>query len=256
MPRITPWTAAAVLLWVIAFTVRVEENRLAREREHTGAALLSASNLAAQRDSTRHVAQVNARVASLLGDSLTLVEKRAQQVAQHADALDRSLGRERLARYAAVASIDSLERIARAPIDTTTDDNLRTVRVASFNLRRAPYTIAAEIVVPPPPDSAQIQLDIALDPIPIEARVSCAPPDAGGIREATVNVSTPKWAEVHLGTVEQSPSVCASPVLYPHRPRRSILGLHRFVVGAGPSYGTDGRWRWAVFVGTGFSLFG
>ena len=74
---------------MIAFTVRVEETRLAREREHTGAALLTASNLTASRDSTRQVARANARVARLLGDSLALVEKRVQQTVQHADALDR-----------------------------------------------------------------------------------------------------------------------------------------------------------------------
>ena len=254
MPRITPWIATAVLLWMIAFTVRVEETRLAREREHTGAALLAASNLTAARDSTREVARVNARVARLLGDSLALVEKRVQQTVQHADALDRSLGRERLGRYAAVAVVDSLERMATAGVDTTMGARARDTRAATFSLRNPPYTISADVEMPTPPDSARIQLRIVLDPIPIEARVSCTPPDAGGIREATVSVSTPKWVSARLGTVEQSAGVCASPALAPRRSNRSILGLRRLMIGAGPSFGIDERWHWAVFFGSGFVL--
>src|SRR5512146_448955 len=236
MPRITPWIATAVLLWVIAFTVRVEETRLAREREHTGAALLAASNLSASRDSTRQVAQANARVARLLGDSLALVEKRVQQIVLHADALDRSLGRERLARYAAGAVVDSLERLATAGVDTIMGARAREIRAATFNLRNPPYTISADVEMPPPPDSAHIQLRIALDPIPVEARVSCTPADPGGIREATVSVSTPKWVAVRLGTIEQSPGVCASPALAPRRSSRSLLGLRRLMIGAGRAF--------------------
>ena len=254
MLRITPWIATAVLLWVIAFTVRVEETRLAREREHTGAAPLTASNLTASRDSTRPVARTNARVARRLGASLALVEKRVQQIVQHADALDRSLRRERLARYAAVAVVDSLERMATAGVDTTIGAHARDIRAATFNLRNPPYTISADVAMPSPPDSAHIQLRIALDPIPVEARVSCAPPDPGGIREATVSVSTPKWVAVRLGTVEQSPGVCASPALAPRTRGRSMLGFRRLMIGAGPALGSDGRWRWAVFVGGGFIL--
>ena len=99
------------------------------------------------------------------------LDERRVQVAQRADALDRSLGRERLARYT--------------------------------SLRRAPYTVGAEVAVPPPPDSANLRLPIALGPTPIEARVGCSPRDPGGIREATVSVPTPIWAVVHLGAVEQ-----------------------------------------------------
>ena len=254
MTRLTPWIASAVLLWVIAITVRVEETRLARERAHTGAALLAASNAGAARDSTREVALANARVARLLGDSLGLVEKRAQQVKQRADALDRALGRERVARFGAIAVVESLRQVAMAAVDSNAEGHGRAVRVANFSVRHAPYTIGAEVAVPAPPDSARIQLRIALDPIPIEARVSCARADPGGIRDATVSVSTPKWATVQLGTVEQSPEVCASPTLSVRKGRHSPVEFRRLMVGAGPAFASDGRWRWAILVGGGFVL--
>ena len=254
MPRITPWTAVAVLVWVIAFTVRVEESRLARERERTGAAVLAASNLVAERDSTRQVGQANARVARMLGDSLGVVERRVRQVAQRADALDRALGRERVARYAAVAVVDSLSRVVAASVDTSANEHAGDVRVAKFNLRNPPYTVDADVAMPAPPDSARIQLRIGLDPIPIDTRVSCGPADAGGIREAMVSVATPKWASVRIGAVEQAAGVCASPALKPPNHRRSLLGLRRLMIGLGPAIGTDRHWRWALFVGPGFVL--
>ena len=151
------------------------------------------------------------------------LDERRVQVAQRADALDRLLGRERLARYT--------------------------------SLRRAPYTVGAEVAVPPRSDRAGLKLHIALDPIPIEARVGCSPRDPGGIREATVNVSTPISAVVHLGAVEQSPNACGSQALAPSR-RHSLLEFTRLVIGAGQSIGADRRWRWAVFVGSSFALFG
>ena len=254
MPRATTWITVIAVFWAVAFTVRVEETRLAWERERTGAALLAASNLAASRDSTREVARTNERVARVLGDSLVLVEKRVQQVAQRADALDRSLGRERVARYAVVTVVDSLRRAAAAVVDTGAYPHPHEVRAAAFNLRSAPYTIAAHVAIPAPPDSARIQLRIALDPIPIVARVSCAPPDPGGIREARLSASTPVWASVKFGTVEQSPDVCASPSLAPTKGSRSAIGFRRLMSGAGPSLGNDGRWRWALDVGSGLTL--
>lgn len=256
MPRATTWITVVAVLWAVAFTVRVEETRLARERERTGAALLAASNLVASRDSTREVARTNARVARILGDSLTLVEKRVQEIAQHADALDRSLGRERLARYAVIGLVDSLQRVAAANVDTTAGVHSHDIRVATFNLRSPPYTVDADVALPPPPDSARIQIRIALDPIPIEARVSCARAKRVGIREATVSVSVPKWAAVRLANVEQSPGVCASQSLDTPQKARSLFSLRRLMIGVGSALGRDGRWRSGVFVGTGFVLSG
>jgi hypothetical protein len=68
-------------------------------------------------------------------------------------------------------------------------------------------------------------------------------------------VTTPTWAVVRLGTVEQSPGVCASPALAPRNGAHSRFAFRRLIVGAGPAFGADGRWRWSVFLGGGFVLW-
>jgi hypothetical protein len=196
-------------------TVKVEETRLEAQRRRAAAALLVESNRSAERDTTRDVALENARVAKLLGDSLRVVEKEVVQASQKGDALDAALGRERAARYAATALVDSLARVVataesrvRGARDSAGSSDTRTAR---FEIREAPYTIVADVDFPPPPDSARLRSRLVVDPIPIEARVTCAGV-AGGAREATVSVETPSWVTVRLGTVAQSPDVCARPV--------------------------------------------
>ena len=100
----------AVLSVLLAVTVRVEEQRIDTARAHAAAAALTATNLAAERDSTRNVAHTNHAVAQLLGDSLRMVERRAMQVAQHGDALDAAIGEERIARYALTTEATALRR--------------------------------------------------------------------------------------------------------------------------------------------------
>jgi hypothetical protein len=121
-------------------TVRIEEWRLGAQRRRTAAAMLVLSNNNAERDTTRDVAIQNARVAKLLGNSLRMVEKQVVQDSQKRDALDGALGRERVARYAATAVVDSLARVVSAH-----DSAVRDVRFAAFHVRQQPYTIDAEL---------------------------------------------------------------------------------------------------------------
>ena len=239
------------LVAALILTVKVEETRLAAQRRRAAAAILAASNRSAERDTTRDVARTNAQVAKLLGDSLHLVEKQVVQTTQMRDALDRALGRERAARYAATAVVDSLERLVAATDSVSRD--ARDVRAANFNVRQAPYTIVAEVEVPPPPDSARLRVKVAVDPIPIEARVTCA--DVGsGAREASVSVETPAWVRVKLETVAQAPEVCARSPTPSGERRLSWLATRRLVLGVGRAWGVDRRGRWAIFVGAGVAL--
>jgi hypothetical protein len=244
------------LVAALVLTVRIEERRLGAQRRRVAAAMLVVSNEGAARDTTRDVATQNARVAKLLGDSLRMVEKQVVQVSQKRDALDRALGRERVARYSATAVVDSLERVV-AVKDSVVRDAARDVRIARFDVREEPYTIAAEVELPPTPDSAKMRVKVAVDPIPIEARVTCA--EIGrGAREAAVSVRTPAWATVRIGTVSQSPEVCAAPQRASELARRLMslvsFASPRLVVGAGRAWSADGRARWAVFVGAGIAL--
>jgi hypothetical protein len=243
--------AAALVL-----TVRIEETRLEAQRRRASAAILEEANRSAKRDTTRNVALEDARVAKLLGDSLRLVEKQVVQSVQRRDALDAALGRERAARYAAVAMVDSVERLIAAvdsalPVRDVRDS--REVRTARFDLRQEPYTIVANVTVPPPPDSATLEVKVSVDPIPIVARVTCA--DVGsGAREASVSVETPAWVRVRLGTVAQTPEVCSRAATRDALLRWPRFATRRLVIGVGRAWGVDRRGRWAVFVGTGIAL--
>jgi hypothetical protein len=239
------------LALALVVTVRVEERRVERERERVTALALEAANVAAERDRTRDIARTEGKVAKLLGDSLRVAERLVVQARQHADALDQALGRERRAKYALAATVDSLSRaVASAPVANDTDD----VRRARFDLRQAPYTIAADVAVPAPPDSARLAIDVALDSIPIDLRMGCSTPDQDGIRAATVDAITPRWATVRFARLEQAPELCASPALASPANRSSRrLAFHPLVVGFGPTLGLTGTWAWALFLGGGFS---
>lgn len=239
-------------------TVKVEETRLEAQRRRAAAAILAEANRSAERDTTRNVALENTRVAELLGDSLRLVEKQVVQAVQRRDALDAALGRERAARYAAIAVVDSVERMVaaadsrvRGVRDSTSLNDTRTAR---FDIRQAPYTIVADVDFPPPPDPARLRARVVVDPIPIEALVTCADV-TDGAREATVSVETPSWVTVRLGTVAQSPDVCARPLPAMSRGMRwPWIPTRRLVVGVGRAWGADRRGRWAAFAGVGIAL--
>ena len=242
-PRNLPLIVTAMLAASLAVTIFVEQHRVAATQRHAAEAALSASNLAARRDTTRTVAHV-------LGDSVRLFERRIVQVVQRRDALDAALRTERAARYDLTAVVDSLQRSLAA---VTAEDAAHRTRLADFDVRQAPYSIAARVEVPAPPDSAKLFLRVALDSIPLEARVNCSAPDAGGIRTASLTTSAPRWATVRLRRLEQSPDVCASPALRAHARRRG-LRFSPLMLGAGRSFDARGSSRWSLFVGVGLSL--
>ena len=251
MLRHPQWLLVSVLALACALTLGVEQHRLHAAQSSAAVAALSASNLLAERDSTRDVANANRRVAALLGDSLRVVQKRAVQMEQRGDALDRALGGERRARYALTAAVDSLERsaVAVAGVDTG-----QVPRRASFTVRQRPYTVAALVEFAQPPDTARMWLRVALDPIPISARVLCSAPDRRGIRSATVVASSPPWVKVRLERLEQSPELCASPALARAAPPR--VAFRRIVAGVGLVGRPGGAAGVGWFVGTGLVIGG
>ncbi len=180
-----------------------------------------------------------------------MVQKLAVQMEQRGDALDRALGGERRARYALVATVDSLARsaVAVAGVDTG-----QLPRRASFTVRQRPYTVAALVEFPRPPDTARMWLRVALDPIPIAARVMCSAPDGHGIRSATVVASSPPWVKVRLERLEQSPELCASPALARRAAPR--VALRPVIVGVGLVGRPGGAAGVGWFVGTGLAIGG
>jgi hypothetical protein len=127
------------------------------------------------------------------------------------------------------------------------------VRRASFGVRQPPYTVAADVEIPEHPDTARLSLKVALDPIHMDARVTCAAPNEQGIRSATVVAAAPSWATVQFDRVEQSPDLCASPALMrAPRPTRRFSSL---LIGAGRVMDFRGVASWGLFVGIGVSLW-
>ena len=243
MRWLTQSSAFAALTAALGLTYTIEEHRLHTERARSAELALHAANAAAERDSTRDVAHTNRKVAALLGDSLHAVERQVVQIAGRRDAMDRALGRERLARYMMAVTVDSLNTSStRAPVVEGTDR----VRRATFDVRQAPYTVAARVEMPAVPDSVRLSLKVALDPIHLTARLGCAAPDAAGIRSASIVATSPPWATVRFDSVEQSPAVCSTAGVVRRDRWRTTP-----VAGAGWLVGSDGGVRWGLFLGLG-----
>ena len=244
------WMAGLALLAALVLTVRIEEGRVRKEQGRVAELALAASNAMAERDSTRDAAVGSRAVAELLGDSLRIAERRVVQVTQRGDELDRALGRERRARYLMAVRADSLVRVASG---VALADSGHGMRRARFDLYQAPYKIAADVGIPLPPDPARMTVAVALDPIPVELRLHCAAADRDGVRAASIDAMTPKWATVRFDRVEQAPELCAPPVIAGRRGRSHGVAFSPLVGGFGRALMLDGRWRWAIFVGGGFS---
>ena len=236
------WTGTALLILALFAVITLQTHRLATERRRAATLAPSASNLVAERDSTRNLAVETEAVSHLLGDSLQAFGKLVIQTTQQRDALDAALGTERMAKYAMALHVDTLN--AAAPL--VASDTIK--HRYHFAIREEPYTADADVGLPVPPDTARLRLRVSLDPISLIAQVECAAADADGIRAASIVTSTPRWASVTFQRVEQSSGVCASPALI-----HSLQGKFEFapvVIGAG-RIGTANGAGWGVFVGTG-----
>ena len=250
MFRITAPITIGVLALALTLTFSVEEQRLQHQRAKTTAAALAVSNMAAERDSTRSLTLTNARIAAIAGDSLRIVAKRAVQLEQQRDAVDNALGTERRSVVTLDATIDSLVRGAASA--TTVTDN---VRIATFDVRQAPYTVHASVALPLPPDSATIALRVALDPIHVETRIECSPQDQSGVSEAVVTAQSSAQTAIRFDRVEQSPGVCQSPQVVQSKPARRFLRFSPLVLGGGRLFASSGAGGWGLFVGTGILIW-
>src|SRR6185436_11624459 len=158
-----------------------------------------ADTLTATRDTSRTLALS----AAVLDTNLRAVERRAVQVTQRADSLDRALGRERIAKATLVARLDTLTVRAKSVEPVTETDAGE--RAARFVVDSAPYHVRADVYFPRPPESARIDLSVSIDSIPLEARLSCGAANRDGIRSAFAVVVGPAWAPITLRRIEQDP---------------------------------------------------
>jgi hypothetical protein len=189
----------------LLLTVGVQSVRLDAARNRATQAALVADTLEAVRDSSRVLAIEGAA----LGDSLVVVQRRAIQATQKSDALDKALGLERVAREelrATIAGMQSQVRSDTVVIEAAGDS----VRSATFDVRRAPYTVHAEVALPRAPQRGRLDVRVDLDTLGLDVRIGCRAANAYGVRTAEVSAAAPEWAKVRLGRVEQAAAVCAA----------------------------------------------
>lgn len=245
----TSVTLVTVLSVALIGTVLVENERVKDAKERSATLALRHDSVVAAADTNRNVAVENATIALVLGDSLEMTQRRVVQVKQRNDSLDRALGLERIGKYELTARLDSLQRVvaSRSPV---TEDSVSRVRRADFNIRQAPYTVAAAVELPPAPDTGRMDIHIALDQIPVVARLSCAPPNVDGIRSASIEATAPAWASVRFSDVQQSPDLCASPALEAKPGARLRPAL---VIGLGLIAPSQREVQLGAFAGVGLS---
>ena len=206
-------TALALACMTYAGHVRRE---LAESRTNERAIALRASNYEALHDSTRDLAHENAPMALLLGDSLRAYGKRVVQHEPRRDRVDTALGGQHVAEYAMGVAIDSFH----ATLASGTRDGMEPGRTP-FHVRQEPFTVDAVVSRPQHGDSTSLDLRIALDTIPLTARIQCSAAGDAGIRAASIVATAPPWAAVRFGGVQQDPGVCNPPPEHgAERPRR------------------------------------
>ncbi len=171
---------------------------------------LVADSLAATLDTTRTLLVVERGILGDSLDSLTLTRRRALQVSDSADRLDRILGDTRAANGRLVLAVRRLELQLSAPV--TAVDSGDDVRAVALDVREPPYHVTGALLVPRPPASADVRLAVAIDSAPFRIRIGCGKEGAGGVRPAEVTVAGPPWLAVSFPepfTVD--PDVCSPP---------------------------------------------
>lgn len=199
------WTghAGAIALAATLAVAAVQTVRLHAARSSAVRAAVDSDRQEAAADTTRALSYIE-----VLGDSLRAVQRRSVQAIQKSDKLDRALGLERAVRARLAAVVARLEGSARS--ETVFVSRGDSARRAEFDVREAPWTVHAAVVLPGPPALGSMEVRVAMDTLGLEVRVGCGRAGSAGVRPAMVNVVGPRWANVRLGKVEQALGVCSA----------------------------------------------
>jgi hypothetical protein len=162
-----------------------------------------ADSIAAALDTTR---AVDARAQKVLGDSLKGVERRAVQVVGITpDELDKALKRYSTSIIQTVASIKPLIDVQRsAPVTVDTAGERR----ATFLVDSTPYHVKAAVALPAPPASGRIGLSVRLDSAKVSYRIQCGKAKDGGVKPASVEISSPPWLAMGITNATTDQNVC------------------------------------------------
>lgn len=224
-----------VLLAVIVVLVAalwVQGVRAAHARTSALRTSLALDSAESARDTTRELG------VAALHDSVRVFVKRAAQQQQRADNLDRAVSGQRLARLNAQLRVAALDTVVRTDTVTVTSTGRR-----RFAVRKAPYGVVGEIAPADSTGDQAVSLQIDLDSIPLDVRLSCERERGAAVNKALVVAVAPQWARVRLDAVEQSPLVC-NPGLQPASARSRLASLAQRLgisVGAAVTLERDGK---------------
>lgn len=191
------------------------DRALGRERR----AGFSADSLAAALDTSRRVALSRGDSIRILGDSMTAVGRRAFQVVQKNDALDRAQGLDRVALAELRAEVRALSVKIGSAAPVVTDE--AGTRSATFVIDSTPYRGTAAVALPAV-GQGTIDLRIRVDTARLGLRLGCGEKGVGGIRSASATLTGPEWLGLALGRVEQAPEVCNPTPTRPNLLRRIL----------------------------------
>lgn len=160
----------------------------------------------AQADTTRRLALA----LHVLADGTQAVQRRVVQEQQRADALDRALGLERKARFGLGIQVAKLDTSGTAAQRAGDQPDVRYIDLDIKASRTQPFTLRGTIVSYPLPQPAHWDLTLALEPIPLRARLGCGAPvrENNGVRPAQFTVEAPAWARVTIENATQDDAIC------------------------------------------------
>lgn len=190
-------------LGVLLLFLAVTGFMLKRERKAHLEQAFRADSVAAALDTTR---AVSAKAQQILGDSLRGVERRAVQVVGITpDELDKALKRYSTSIIATIVSIKPLVDVQRtAPVTVDTAGE----RKATFLVDSAPYHVRAAVALPAPPASGRIGISVRLDSARVSYRIQCGKAKDGGVRPASVEISSPPWLSMGVTNATTEQNVC------------------------------------------------
>lgn len=230
---------------VLAAIVLVLVFMLWRSERGRAEAVLARVNAEARADTSRTLAgKALDEARKLYGDSVAVVTRLVVQERQRSDGLDRELRQTRVALASLTVAVRNLD--ARVGSSGGTIETPRppgegggTVRSASFDVREAPYTVHADVTLPPAPEPGRLAVKVSLDTARIALRLGCSGKSDAGIRSAQATAVAPEWLAVNLSRVEADPVVCNGDALgLKVGPVGFLEWLrNRVAVSVGPSYG-------------------
>lgn len=192
---------ATVLLVAVGVLGWRLDRALGRERT----AGLQADSLAAALDTSRAVSLSRGDSIRILGDTMAAVTRRALQIDQRTDALDKAMGLNRVALAELQATVRALVTSVTSNQPVVTDS--AGTRSASFPIDTTPYRGRVDVELPAT-GPGRMRLDVRVDTASLGVRLGCGAAGVGGVRSALATVTGPPWLSVALGRVEQDPGIC------------------------------------------------